>query len=113
MVLGVAMHCVGEGTCSMGPLEGQYLDALTMSRARVVALEREALERSDDAEEGLRAHLDRYRSLVLAIAQVIWTRDSRGEMVDEQLSWSTYTGQTFAQYQGRGWLDAVHPDDRI
>src|SRR3984957_9038798 len=94
--------------------EGQsFVDALATSRARVVELEREALERSDDAEEGLRAHLDRYRSLVLAIAQVIWTRDSRGEMVDEQLSWSTYTGQTFAQYQGRGWLDAVHPDDRV
>ena len=33
-------------------------------------------------------------------------------MVGEQPSWAAYTGQTFDQYQGRGWLDAVHPDDR-
>ena len=92
--------------------EQSFVEALASSRARVGQLEREAIQRKGDAEEGLRAHLDRYRSLVLAIAQVIWTHDSKGEMLDEQLSWATYTGQTFGQYQHRGWLDAVHPDDR-
>ncbi|MGT2488954.1 PAS domain-containing protein [Methylobacterium oryzae CBMB20] len=29
-----------------------------------------------------------------------------------QVRWSTYTGQTEEAYQGWGWLDAVHPDDR-
>ena len=33
-------------------------------------------------------------------------------MVAEQPSWSAYTGQTIEQYRGRGWIDAVHPDDR-
>jgi len=88
------------------------VEALATSRARIVQLEQEAIEREGDAEEGLRTQLERYRSLLLAIAQVIWTRDSRGEMAGEELSWATYTGQTFAQYQGGGWLDAVHPDDR-
>jgi PAS domain S-box-containing protein len=86
--------------------------ALATRRARVGPLEREAIEHNEDADGGLAIYLDRYRSLVLAIAQVIWTHDSKGEMVGEQLSWSTYTGQTFAQYQHKGWLDAVHPDDR-
>jgi PAS domain S-box-containing protein len=92
--------------------EQSFVEALASSRARVGQLEREAIQRKGDAEEGLRVHLDRYRSLVLAIAQVIWTHDSKGEMVGEQLSWATYTGQTFSQYQGVGWLDAVHPEDR-
>jgi PAS domain S-box-containing protein len=87
-------------------------DALQSSKARISALEREAVERAGDAEEVLRAHLERYKALVLAIAQVIWTHDSKGEMAGEQPSWAAYTGQTPAQYQGRGWLDAVHPEDR-
>jgi PAS domain S-box-containing protein len=87
-------------------------DALATSKIRIVELEREASERTGVAEEGLRLQLERYKSLVLAIAQVIWTQDSTGGMVGEQLSWSTYTGQTATQYQRRGWLDAVHPDDR-
>jgi PAS domain S-box-containing protein len=96
----------------MNSIAGQdVVEALATSRARVVQLEQEAIEREGDAEEGLRSQLERYRSLLLAIAQVIWTRDSRGEMAGEQLSWATYTGQTLAEYQGVGWLDAVHPDD--
>jgi PAS domain S-box-containing protein len=90
-----------------------FVEALASSRARIGELEREAVARTGDAEEGLRVHLDRYRSLVLAIAQVIWTHDSKGSMRGEQLSWAIYTGQTLAQYQGRGWLDAVHPEDRV
>jgi PAS domain S-box-containing protein len=93
-------------------LQGQsVVDALATSSARVGQLEREAIEREGSAEGGLRAHLARYRSLVLAIAQVIWTQDSNGELAGEQPSWAAYTGQTLAQYQHRGWLDAVHPDD--
>jgi len=90
-----------------------FIEALASSRARIGELEREAIDRTGDAEAGLREHLDRYRSLVLAIAQVIWTHDSKGSMLGEQLSWSTYTGQTFSDYRGRGWLDAVHPEDRV
>jgi PAS domain S-box-containing protein len=94
-------------------LQGQsFVEALASTRARIVQLEREALERQGDAEERLRAHVDRYKSLVLAIAQVIWTHDANGGMTGEQVSWATYTGQRLDQYRNRGWLDAVHPDDR-
>jgi PAS domain S-box-containing protein len=85
---------------------------LARANVRIAQLEREAIEQGHDTERGLRAHLDRYESLVLAIAQVIWTQDDRGEMLGEQPSWAAYTGQTRAQYGHRGWLEAVHPDDR-
>lgn len=85
---------------------------LARGKLRIAQLEREAIERSGDAAKALRAHLDRYQSLVLAIGQVIWTNDTNGEMAGEQPSWAAYTGQTPEQYQGRGWLDAVHSDDR-
>jgi PAS domain S-box-containing protein len=82
-------------------------------KLRITDLEREAIERSGDAAKALRAHLDRYQSLVLALAQVIWTRAPNGEMAGEQPSWGAYTGQTPEQYARNGWLDAVHPDDRV
>ncbi len=85
---------------------------LATGKLRIAQLEREAIERSGDAATALRAQLDRYQTLVLAMAQVVWTGDSKGEMVGEQPSWTAYTGQTPEQYQGGGWLDAVHPDDR-
>lgn len=33
-------------------------------------------------------------------------------MVGEQPGWAALTGQTSEEYQGFGWADAVHPDDR-
>ncbi len=85
---------------------------LSRGKLRIAQLEREAIERSGDAAKALRVQLDRYQSLVLAMAQLIWTTDENGEMVGEQPSWSAYTGQSLDEYQRRGWIDAVHPDDR-
>ena len=64
-------------------------------------------------EAALRSSERRYRSLVEATAQIIWnTEGNQGEFTTEQPSWSAFTGQTFDQLKGWGWLDAVHPDDR-
>jgi PAS domain S-box-containing protein len=95
----------------MAQLEDPDTDLAT-GRRRIAQLEREAIERSGDAAQELRIHLDRYKALVLAIAEVIWTFGPEGEMLGEQPSWAAYTGQTLEQYQRRGWLHAVHPDDR-
>jgi PAS domain S-box-containing protein len=99
-----------------GETRGQAVEKpdaeLARGNLRIAQLEREAIERSGDAAHVLHVHLDRYQSLVLAIAQVIWTSNPEGDMLGEQPSWAAYTGQTLAQYQLRGWLDAVHPDDR-
>jgi len=54
----------------------------------------------------------RYRALVMASAQVVWTTDRDGRVREEMPSWGEFTGQTFEQYREFGWLDAVHPDDR-
>ncbi len=55
---------------------------------------------------------ERYRSLVEATAQVIWTTGATGEMLTEQPSWSAYTGQSFEDYAGWGWANGIHPGDR-
>ena len=54
----------------------------------------------------------RYRALVEAGAQIVWTTPPSGEFSADQPGWAAFTGQTPDEYRGWGWLDAVHPDDR-
>src|SRR5690242_15788878 len=55
----------------------------------------------------------RYRTLVQAISQIVWTRSPGGEFVERQAAWEEFTGQAYAEYLGWGWLDAVHEEDRL
>jgi len=64
------------------------------------------------AEEALRQEEQRFRSLIEATTAIVWSTPASGEFDSEQPAWSAYTGQTFEQLKGWGWLDAVHPDDR-
>jgi two-component system CheB/CheR fusion protein len=63
------------------------------------------------AEETLRTSEERYRALVAATAQIVWSADERGETRDVS-GWSDLTGQEPGQMGDLGWLSAVHPDDR-
>ena len=63
-------------------------------------------------EKALSRNERRYRSLVLATAQVTWTGAPNGEIVEHLPTWEAFTGQTFADYKGWGWMEAIHPDDR-
>jgi two-component system, chemotaxis family, CheB/CheR fusion protein len=63
-------------------------------------------------DESIRRNEERFRALTLASAQVIWTANPEGLIKEDSPSWRAFTGQTFAQRKGRGWLDAIHPDDR-
>jgi PAS domain S-box-containing protein len=62
---------------------------------------------------GGRRATDRYLALVAATAEMVWLRAPDGAFVEPQPGWSAFTGQGFDAYRGHGWLDAVHPDDRV
>lgn len=65
------------------------------------------------AEETVRQSEARYRSLIIAAAQVIWMTNDRGDVSADLPSWRAYTGQTMEELRSRtGWANAVHPDDR-
>jgi PAS domain S-box-containing protein len=64
------------------------------------------------AEQAARQRGERYRSLVDASSQVIWTADRNGLMAGDQSGWSGLTGQLENEAAGHGWLAAVHPEDR-
>ncbi|HEY0095835.1 MAG TPA: PAS domain-containing sensor histidine kinase, partial [Archangium sp.] len=64
------------------------------------------------AELSLHQSESRFRSLVLATAQVVWTTDPGGQVVEECPSWRAFTGQGPKEELGWGWLEAIHPEDR-
>ncbi|MEG4249243.1 PAS domain S-box protein [Microcoleus sp. AT3-A2] len=63
------------------------------------------------AEDAIKQSEERYRSLTLAISQIVWTTDPEGRCQDSP-SMRAYNGQTEAEVVGFGWLDTIHPDDR-
>jgi PAS domain S-box-containing protein len=62
--------------------------------------------------EKLRASDERFRSLVEASAQLVWTTTAEGGVVEASPSWTAFTGQRPEEARGFGWMDALHPDDR-
>ena len=64
------------------------------------------------AERELQRSELRLRALVESTNQLIWTTAPGGVIEGPLESWSAFTGQTEAEVQGLGWLQAIHPDDR-
>jgi PAS domain S-box-containing protein len=67
------------------------------------------------AEQLLRRSEARYRALVEASSQVVWTwnpKTGAGDYEAVQRWWEEKTGQIPRAQSDSGWLDVVHPDDR-
>jgi PAS domain S-box-containing protein len=63
--------------------------------------------------EQLRESRARFKTLAESLPQMIWTclRDGYCDYLSRQ--WLDYTGRSEAQQVGSGWLEQVHPDDRV
>ena len=55
----------------------------------------------------------RFSTLVRATSAIVWVRDAHGFFSENQPSWEHFTGQTYEQYHGMGWIEAVHEDDKL
>lgn len=87
--------------------EDAHLSALVASAAAQLG----PLIQRKRAEKRLRENEERYRCLVTATSQMIWTTDPAGSVIEPIPSWQAYTGQTDAEVLGAGWTDALHPHD--
>jgi PAS domain S-box-containing protein len=63
-------------------------------------------------EDQLRKSEERYRSLVIATTQIVWTTNAQGEVGGDLPAWRQFTGQSLEGIQGWGWIEALHPEDR-
>jgi PAS domain S-box-containing protein len=79
---------------------------------RFTALELPPDATVEDAVKALARSERRFRSLVEATSQMVWTATPAGEVVQDSPSWRAFTGQSYDEWKGYGWLEAVHPDDR-
>ncbi|RKH37927.1 sensor histidine kinase [Corallococcus sicarius] len=60
----------------------------------------------------LRDEAERLRVLLGTAAQVVWTTRARPDTNPVSPSWTAFTGQAPEAMRNRGWLQALHPDDR-
>jgi len=85
-----------------------------LSRKQLISLAskyEELLTSERTQREAREAGEVRYRSLVEAISEIVW--DSQDDkVVTQQPDWSAFTGQSFDEYKGWGWLNAIHPEDQ-
>jgi PAS domain S-box-containing protein len=63
------------------------------------------------AQDAMRQSEERFRALVEASSQIVWTADGAGNIIEDSPSWRAFTGQTFEQRRGSGWIHAYHPND--
>ncbi|MFM9264521.1 PAS domain S-box protein [Tychonema sp. BBK16] len=62
-------------------------------------------------EIALQQSEEKYRFLTEATSQIIWDTNANGEVVNEQPGWSAFTGKTYDEIKGWGWLNNIHPED--
>ena len=55
---------------------------------------------------------DALRLLIETLPQLIWRAQPGGDWTWASRQWIVFTGQNPGQFEGQGWLAAVHPDDR-
>jgi PAS domain S-box-containing protein len=64
------------------------------------------------AESERRRAKARYRALVEASTVMVWSADPTG-VVNDMPVWRDLTGRSTEELHGTGWVDAIHPDDRV
>ncbi|MGC8638735.1 MAG: ATP-binding protein, partial [Isosphaeraceae bacterium] len=63
------------------------------------------------AQDRLRRSEERFRLLAETIPLMVWTASPEGDLIYFNRRWLDYTGLSYEHARGRGWLEAVHPDD--
>ena len=93
-------------------LETEVVVRTTELARRNTELEQE-IQNRNSLEKALRLSEERYRSLTIATSQIVWITNPLGEIIEDMSSWHMFTGQNEEASKGHGWIDVVHPEDRL
>lgn len=89
---------------------GQNL--LAEPSVRAIVVNYRDISKRKQVEDALRRSEERYRSLTVATAQIVWTADPRGQLAGDVSLWIAFTGQRAEEITGEGWANALQPEDR-
>ncbi len=78
---------------------------------RTLALKKE-LDEHKKLERQIMMAKERYKSLTSVMTSVVWSADAKGRFVAPQKKWEDFTGQSWDEHKGWGWIDALHLKDR-
>jgi PAS domain S-box-containing protein len=79
--------------------------------ANLILVTFEDITERKKAEELAVARLNRYQSFIDVTGELGWTTNAAGEVLEDIPSFRDFTGQTYDEVKGWGWLKAVHPED--
>jgi PAS domain S-box-containing protein len=88
----------------MMPLRGRGAGFVKITRDRT---------EQHQAGERLRENEERFRLLATSIPQLVFLTRPDGDRTWPSPQWVEFTGLGFDASLGLGWLEAVHPDDRV
>ena len=103
--------CYSTVCAAPSSLEQEGITLLANTAALVVQRDRANRARVK-VERKMAANERRFRGLVRATNSLVWSTSPLVDIVEPQPDWIEFTGQTFEQSRGKGWLEAVHPEDR-
>jgi PAS domain S-box-containing protein len=55
----------------------------------------------------------RFRSLTEVMPQLVWIADAEGKIIYLNENWPRVTGTTYEENLGNGWVNVLHPEDRL
>jgi diguanylate cyclase (GGDEF)-like protein/PAS domain S-box-containing protein len=69
------------------------------------------IDAAKQTEAALAESEERYRALIQASAAMVWRAAPDGSIL-KGWGWEDFSAQAPDEYEGHGWLNALHPDDR-
>lgn len=90
--------------------EGSFVKHSSKGQSRYTAILRDVTEKLE-AEAKHEASQAKYRALIGAISQFVWTATPDAMVVDGSEWESQYAGIDVKGLEGRGWTAIMHPDD--
>jgi PAS domain S-box-containing protein len=92
--------------------ERDHLQLFVTQLTRKVDELQEEIARRERTKAELCASEQRYRSLVQALAQIVWRTDHEGKVLEVSPAFEAYTGIAPWEAGSWNWHEAIHPDDR-
>jgi PAS domain S-box-containing protein len=77
---------------------------------RIVGSARDITERRA-MFEALRESEERFRAMADTVPDILYVSDAQGRCMYVNARYYEYTGRRFGAVAGKGWIDAIHPDD--